>query len=93
MVLASEPLLIGVIFLLHYTFLEGEAKMEKAMSLHKDYDSGSFYSDFNSDEDVDKLNHKKKVRKMLEDRLERKRLKEELEDELDGEFDWGDLDR
>lgn len=64
------------------------------MGLHKDYDENKSFSDFNYEEnDEETLNHKKQVRRLLEERLERKRLKAELEDELDGEFDWDDLDR
>lgn len=63
------------------------------MSLRRDYDNHSFseYS-YEDEEDKEKLSHKRQVRKMLEEKLERKRLKEEF-DELDGEFDWDELDR
>lgn len=37
------------------------------------------------------LIHKKNIRKLLENLLERKRLKEEL-GELDGEFNWDELE-
>ena len=50
----------------------------------------SFFDDNYENPDV--LKHKKRVRQMLEDRLERKRLKDELDDEIEGEFDWKDLD-
>ena len=63
------------------------------MSLHKDYDNNPSFFDLKHDEDIDDVDHKRHVRKMLEDRLERKRLKAELDDELEGEFDWDDLDR
>jgi hypothetical protein len=67
--------------------------MEAFMSLHKDYDDDSHYfSDHAMETDKEELSHKRRVRKLLEDRLERKRLKEEI-DELDGEFDWDDVDR
>lgn len=62
------------------------------MSLNKDYDETQYFNDFTPEGTVEELSHKKRVRKMLEDRLERKRLKEEF-DELDGEFDWDELDR
>jgi hypothetical protein len=63
------------------------------MSLNKDQEESQFYSDVNYDEmDETTLNHKKYVRRMLEERLERKRLKAELDDELEGEFDWDDLE-
>ena len=46
-------------------------------------------------EDSKVLEHRREVKRMLEDKLERKRLKDELEDfdgELEGEFDWDELD-
>ena len=65
------------------------------MGLHKDYDDAQSFPDFDyeDEQDHDKLSHKKRVRQMLEERLERKRLKAELDDELEGEFDWSELDR
>lgn len=63
------------------------------MSLHREQDDDSYsFTDFSIDEDADELNRKKNLRKKIEERLERKRLKEEF-DELDGEFDWDELDR
>lgn len=62
------------------------------MSLHRERDETYSFSDFSIDEDKDELNRKKHLRKRLEDRLEKKRLRQEL-DELDGEFDWDELDR
>lgn len=62
------------------------------MSLHREQDESYSIPDFSIDEDKETLSHKKRVRKMLEDRLERKRLKDEF-DELDGEFDWDEIDR
>ncbi|KTD48977.1 hypothetical protein Lrub_1328 [Legionella rubrilucens] len=63
------------------------------MSLHKEQDDDSYsFTDFSIEEDTDELNRKKHLRKKLEERLERKRLKEEF-DELDGDFDWDELDR
>lgn len=62
------------------------------MSLHRESDDNYSFSEYTMDEDVEELSHKKRVRKMLEDRLERRRLKEEF-DELDGEFDWDELDK
>ncbi|MGQ3892245.1 hypothetical protein [Legionella sp. CNM-4043-24] len=62
------------------------------MSLHKEYDDAHFFSDMPMESDKEDLSHKRRIRKMLEDRLERKRMKEDM-DELDGEFDWDELDR
>lgn len=62
------------------------------MSLRKDYDDSYTFNDFSLEEDVEELSHKKRIRKLLEDKLEKKRLKEEF-DELDGEFDWDDIDK
>ena len=62
------------------------------MSLHKDHDSGRFFPDYNNEEDIVDLDHKKQVRRMLEERLERRRLEKELEDELDGDFNWDDME-
>lgn len=64
------------------------------MSLHEDYEDRTF-SEFNIEEDGDDTSHRKKVRRMLEERLERKRLKDEFKDDFDeinGEFDWDELD-
>jgi hypothetical protein len=63
------------------------------MGLQNDYDDGASFSDFNYEDDIEELDHKKQVRRMLEERLERKRLKQELDDELEGEFDWDDVDK
>lgn len=65
------------------------------MGLHKEPDDQSF-SDFNFDDEFEDISRKKQVKKMLEDKLERKRLKEEFMDdfdELNGEFDWDELDK
>lgn len=63
------------------------------MSLRKDYEEDyPYFSDFSLEEDMEDLEKRKHIRKKLEDRLEQKRLREEL-DELDGEFDWDDLDK
>ena len=62
------------------------------MGLHKDHDDSQSFSDFNYEDDVEGLHHKKEVRRMLEERLERKRLKQELDVELEGEFDWDDME-
>ena len=62
------------------------------MSLRRDHDDSYSFSDFSYEEDTDEINRKKFYRKKLEDRLEKKRLKEEF-DELDGDFDWDELDR
>ncbi|MGL6030223.1 MAG: hypothetical protein ACRC0M_10670 [Legionella sp.] len=65
------------------------------MGLHKDYEDKTC-SDYSYDEDVSDLDHKKKIKRLLEEKLERKRLKDEFKDdfdELNGEFDWDDLDK
>ena len=36
--------------------------------------------------------HHREVRRIIEDRLERKRLRDEI-DELDGDFNWDELDK
>lgn len=61
------------------------------MSSHNEYNDHRLFSEVNED-DQETMKHKKRVRQMLEDRIDRKRLKEELDDELEGEFDWKDLD-
>ena len=65
--------------------------MELMMSSHKEYNDHRLFSEVNHD-DQETMKHRKRVRQMLEDRIDRKRLKEELDDELEGEFDWKDLD-
>ena len=67
------------------------------MALHEDSDDYSF-TDFKYDEldDTEKLNQKKKVKRLLDERLERKKLKDEFKDdfdELNGDFDWDELDK
>lgn len=63
------------------------------MGLHREYDDYHSFNDFSFEEDNNEsLNHRRQCRKQLEERLERKRLKQEL-DELDGDFDWDELDR
>jgi len=65
------------------------------MALHEDIDDSSF-TEYNFDDEVDDLTHRKKVKRLLEDKLERKRLKEEFSDDFDeinGEFDWDELDK
>lgn len=64
------------------------------MSLYKYHDHQEQYSqDFSYEqENPEELMHRKKIRRLLEDRLEKKRLREEI-DELDGDFDWDELDR
>lgn len=63
------------------------------MGLHREQDEKHAFSDFSFEqEDAEEINRKKHLRKKLEERLEKKRLREEL-DELDGEFDWDELDR
>lgn len=77
-----------------------EMKMGLNRNHHNDHDdkysgSDAYYNEQEHDS-VDDLIHRKRVRRMLEERIERKRLKEDLEDyegELDGEFDWDNLDR
>lgn len=47
------------------------------------------------EEDSEALAHKREVKRLIEERIERKRLKDELEDfdgELEGEFDWDNID-
>ncbi|STX29062.1 Uncharacterised protein [Legionella beliardensis] len=66
------------------------------MGLSKDYereldDDAQSFSDFPLEEEED-LAHKKQVRKLLEEKLERKRIREDI-DELDGDFDWDELER
>ena len=51
---------------------------------------------FDDNDDGETLEHKREVKRMLEERLEKKRLKDELEDfdgELEGEFDWDNVDQ
>ena len=62
------------------------------MSLRSEYDESYYFSDFPLEEETEDMVHKKRIKRLLEDRLEKKRLKEEI-DELDGEFDWDELDR
>jgi hypothetical protein len=62
------------------------------MSLRKQHDDNTHFTDFDYEESPETLSHKRQVRKALEDRLERKRIKEEF-DELDGEFDWDEWDK
>lgn len=63
------------------------------MSLHKDYeDEGHYFSDTPMEGSKEELTRKRRIRQLLEEKLERKRLKEDI-DELDGEFDWDELDR
>lgn len=67
------------------------------MSLHEDSDDYLF-SDHNYDEvdDLNELDQKKKVKRLLDERLERKRLKDEFKDDFDeinGEFDWDELEK
>lgn len=83
------------IFYLYTILLLRGIIQEQMMSLHEEYDDQSF-SDYNFDDDVEDLSHKKRVKRMLEDRLERKRLKDEFKDdfdELNGDFDWDELDK
>ena len=67
------------------------------MALHEESDDYSF-TDFKYDEldDTEKLNQKKKIKRLLDERLERKKLKDEFKDdfdELNGDFDWDELDK
>ncbi|MDX2345454.1 MAG: hypothetical protein QNK11_01070 [Legionella sp.] len=51
---------------------------------------------YHDKEDSAVLEHRREVKRMLEEKLEEKRIKNELEDfdsELEGEFDWDELDR
>lgn len=79
---------------MHYTCVVRH-QQEVIMGLHKDYED-KIFSDYSYDEDVSDLDHKKKIKRLLEEKLERKRLKDEFKDdfdELNGEFDWDDLDK
>lgn len=71
--------------------------MEGNMSLHEDLDDYSFSdSKYDDLDDIDELDQKKRVKRLLDERLERKRLKDEFKDdfdELNGEFDWDELDK
>jgi hypothetical protein len=65
------------------------------MSLHGNYDQ-HHVSEYKYDDEVDDLPKRKRIKKLLEDRLERKRLKDEFKDDFDeinGEFDWDELDK
>lgn len=62
------------------------------MSLRKDVEDNFSVNDLSYDDTSEDLSHKKRIRKMLEDRLEKKRMRAEM-DELDGEFDWDELDK
>lgn len=65
------------------------------MSLYEDYDSQVF-SDYNYEEEIEDLPKKKRIRKLLEEKLERKRLRDEFKDdfdELEGEFDWDEIEK
>lgn len=65
------------------------------MSLCGKHDEQSF-TEYRFDDPIEELTHLKNVKRMLEDRLERKRLREELKDdfdELNGEFDWDELEK
>ena len=68
------------------------------MSLHKHHhhhhDDESYNpADFSAEtESVETLKHRRNLRKKIEDRLEQKRLHDEI-DELDGDFDWDEVDR
>ena len=62
------------------------------MSIHKEISESYGPSEFFYEESSEDLIHRKQIRKMLEKRLEYKRLREEI-DELDGDFDWDELDR
>lgn len=64
------------------------------MGLQEELDDQSFV-EYNY-EDKDEAAQRKNVRRQLEDRLERKRLRDEFRDdfdELDGDFDWDELDK
>lgn len=68
------------------------------MSLHEELDDYSF-NEYKYEEEaksVEELSHKKRVKRLLEERLERKRLQDEFKDdfdELNGEFNWADLEK
>ena len=62
------------------------------MGTHLDISDSYNHAEFLHHETPEDLSHRKQIRKLLEKRLEQKRLREEI-DELDGDFDWGDLDK
>lgn len=65
------------------------------MGLHKDHD-GNYFTDYHYEDDAEDLTHRKKIKRLLEEKLEKKRLKEEFKDdfdELNGDFNWDDLDK
>lgn len=61
---------------------------------HDEDDDSYSFSDLPIEEEEDESTRSRRrhVRRMLEEKLERKRLKEEF-DELDGDFDWDELER
>ncbi len=70
------------------------------MSLRREHDEHHHPADYSYEDkhevNEQEMSNKRRVRKLIEEKLERKRLREELReefDELEGEFDWDDLDR
>ncbi len=66
------------------------------MGLHHEEHGDHSFSDYNLDDNVEDIAQKKKVKRLLDERLERKRLKEECKDDFDeinGEFDWDELNQ
>jgi hypothetical protein len=55
-------------------------------------DDEQYFTEQEYDEEIVDMPDKKRVRRLLEEKLERKRLRQEI-DELDGEFDWDDLEK
>ncbi len=65
------------------------------MNLHKQQQDDEIYNsaDFDAEtENLELLCRRRKARKSIEEMLERKRLHDEI-DELDGDFDWNELER
>lgn len=59
---------------------------------HEFKEENKHFPECNNEESPEDLPHKRRVRQMLEERLERKRMRDEI-DELDGEFDWDEINR
>lgn len=59
---------------------------------HELKEENQHFPEYDNEEASEDLPHKRRVRRMLEERLERKRMRNEI-DELDGEFDWDEIDR
>lgn len=82
-----------ILCLRHYVhWLKGIQEVIMALHEHDD----CLFNDYNyQDDESEDLSQKKKVKRLLEERLERKRLKDEWKedfDELNGEFNWDDIE-